>query len=195
MSIEDGLATIAAATTALTQVALAQQASIELALAGFATTTARVNALNLVDNTADTDKPVSDAAQSELNAKQATLVSGVNIKRVNGVDLTGSGDIVIVRSATSLNVVAYGDRGTLRLMSPEVDDSTVVEGLGLFMYVASKVEPDEDETCFTTALGQWLLRTPAPDVLEAWAFWDKSYSDDWREDEPKRFAAYLLSTQ
>lgn len=195
MTIEDGLAAITASTTALTLAVGAQQTAVIGAVAGFAATTARVSALNLVDNTADALKPISTSVQSALDTKQPKLVSGENIKRVNGVDLTGGGDIVIVRSATSLNAVAYNDRGTLRAMSPEVDDSTVVEGLGVFMWVASKEEPDEDETCFTTTLGQWLLATPAPDLLEAWAFHDTSFADDWREDEPKRFAAYLLSTK
>ncbi len=32
--------------------------------------------------------------QQALNAKQATLVSGTNIKSINGVSLLGSGDVV-----------------------------------------------------------------------------------------------------
>ncbi|MBK9497427.1 MAG: hypothetical protein IPO08_23475 [Xanthomonadales bacterium] len=48
-----------------------------------------------VDNTADMDKPVSTAAQTALSGKQATLVSGTNIKTVNGQSLLGSGDISI----------------------------------------------------------------------------------------------------
>lgn len=51
--------------------------------------------LGLVDNTADADKPVSTATQAALDAKQATLVSGTNIKTVNGNSLLGSGDLTI----------------------------------------------------------------------------------------------------
>ena len=40
--------------------------------------------------------------QSALNAKQATLVSGTNIKTINGTTILGSGDIVIA-AITSLN--------------------------------------------------------------------------------------------
>jgi hypothetical protein len=47
-----------------------------------------------VDNTSDLNKPVSTATQAVLNTKQATLVSGTNIKTINGVSLLGSGDIV-----------------------------------------------------------------------------------------------------
>ena len=49
--------------------------------------------LGNVDNTSDADKPISNATQTALNGKQATLVSGTNIKTVNGESLLGSGDI------------------------------------------------------------------------------------------------------
>jgi hypothetical protein len=52
-------------------------------------------ALNNVDNTSDADKPVSTATQTALNAKQATLVSGANIKTINSQSLLGSGNIDI----------------------------------------------------------------------------------------------------
>jgi hypothetical protein len=52
-------------------------------------------ALNNVDNTSDADKPVSSATQTALNAKQATLVSGTNIKTINSQSLLGSGNIDI----------------------------------------------------------------------------------------------------
>lgn len=51
--------------------------------------------LSNVDNTSDASKPISTATQSALDAKQATLVSGTNIKTVNGTSVLGSGDIVI----------------------------------------------------------------------------------------------------
>ncbi len=52
-------------------------------------------ALDQVNNTSDASKPVSTAAQTALDGKQATLVSGTNIKTVNGTTILGSGDIVI----------------------------------------------------------------------------------------------------
>ena len=51
--------------------------------------------LGNVDNTADLDKPISTATQTALNAKQDTLVSGTNIKTVNGNSLLGSGNVNI----------------------------------------------------------------------------------------------------
>lgn len=60
--------------------------------------------LNNVDNTSDANKPVSTAQQAALNlkadastvsGKQDTLVSGTNIKTINGQSILGSGDITI----------------------------------------------------------------------------------------------------
>jgi hypothetical protein len=157
MTIESAVAALTASTTALTTAVGTQQLAVTAAVENFTATTARVNALTNVQNTSDANKPVSAATQLALDTKQLTLVSGVNIKRVNGVDLTGAGDISIQRSATSLTKLQYDDRGNLRNLSPEIDDSAVIVGMGLYMWTNTKEEPDDDETCFSTATGQWVL--------------------------------------
>lgn len=51
--------------------------------------------------------------QTALNAKQATLVSGTNIKTINGSSLLGSGDISISGVGTgTANTIAYWDTTT-----------------------------------------------------------------------------------
>jgi hypothetical protein len=152
------------------------------------------NDLNLVDNTSDLDKPISTAASTALASKQDTLVSGVNFSTVNGQSMLSGQPLVIQRSATSLTALDYEDRELLRALTPEVDDSVVVEGLGLFMFVDSQAEPDDDETCFTTSSGQWLLSVIAFDLYEAMALVESAIRDELDEDEPIRFEAYLQST-
>lgn len=56
--------------------------------------------LGSVDNTADSVKPVSTATQVALDAKQATLVSGTNIKTVNSTSLLGAGDVSVEPTIT-----------------------------------------------------------------------------------------------
>lgn len=51
--------------------------------------------LGSVDNTSDASKPVSTATQTALDLKQATLVSGTNIKTINGSTLLGSGNLAV----------------------------------------------------------------------------------------------------
>lgn len=65
--------------------------------------------LGNVDNTADADKPISTATQTALNAKQATLVSGTNIKTINSTSILGSGDITISGGGG----ISDGDKGDI----------------------------------------------------------------------------------
>lgn len=57
--------------------------------------------LSNVDNTSDVNKPISTATQTALNTKQATLVSGTNIKTINGNSILGGGDITITSGGGS----------------------------------------------------------------------------------------------
>lgn len=62
------------------------------------TTTKKVKPANL---------PISDAVQTALDAKQATLVSGTNIKTINNTSILGSGNITISGGVTD------GDKGDI----------------------------------------------------------------------------------
>ena len=197
MTIESSVADLTTSTTALISAVGTQQVSVTNAVASFAAVTDRVNnGLNLLNNTADINKPVSTAVQTALATKQSTLVDGLNISTVNGQSLLTGTPLVIVRSATSLNRILYDDRANLRATNSQLDDATMVEGLGLFMWTNTQLEPDDDETCFnTTTTGQWLLQAPAWELIDAWNLFEASTVDDWREDEPTRFAAYLLANK
>lgn len=161
----------------------------------FETTIARVNALSNVDNVADVNKVISFFTQAEINKKQDLLKSGENLSTINGMSLLTGLPLVIERSATSLNRIQYDDRAALRATTSQVDDSSIVEGLGLFMWVNSQEEPDDDETCFTTDTGQWLLQAPSLELINAWDLYDTSFTEEWREDEAKRFAEFLLTNK
>jgi len=51
--------------------------------------------LSNVDNTSDADKPISTETQTALDDKQELLISGSNIKTINGSTILGSGDLPI----------------------------------------------------------------------------------------------------
>lgn len=57
--------------------------------------------LENVDNTSDVSKPISTLVQTALDLKQATLVSGTNIKTINNTSLLGSGNITITGEGSS----------------------------------------------------------------------------------------------
>ncbi|MCK9988723.1 MAG: hypothetical protein AzoDbin1_05195 [Azoarcus sp.] len=62
--------------------------------------------LGNVDNTSDANKPVSTAQAAAIAAKQDTLVSGTNIKTLNGNSLLGSGNLAISAGLTPTVVSA-----------------------------------------------------------------------------------------
>lgn len=60
--------------------------------------------LSNVDNTSDVNKPISNATSTALNSKQDTLVSGTNIKTINGSSVLGSGNIVVIDGTSNQSV-------------------------------------------------------------------------------------------
>jgi len=94
--------------------------------------------LGNVDNTSDASKPVSAATEAALSGKQATLVSGTNIKTVNSTSLLGAGDITISAGiggsvgSTDNRLVRSDGTGTLTVQSTgiTVDDSNNVSSVG-----------------------------------------------------------------
>lgn len=61
--------------------------------------------------------------------------------------------------------LSYVSRGTLRTTEGEF---AMVDMLGLFQFEAASTEADDDESCFATATGRWLLKCPSFDLIEAW---------------------------
>ena len=80
----------------------------------------------------------------------------------------------------------YANRSTLRGTTGSL---SVVDGLGLFGWEAGSTEPDDDESCFATATGCWLLQAAHWDLVDSWQAPDDAVRDEYYEDEPLRFAA------
>ena len=99
-------------------------------------------------------------------AVQLPLVSGTNIKTLNGTSVLGPGNLEIGGGIST--VLDYENRGTLRALSASDDDVALVSGLGLFVFRLGSDEPDDDESCFATATGCWLLEAVHWDVVDAW---------------------------
>lgn len=91
--------------------------------------------LSAVDNTADADKPVSTATQTALNGKQATLVSGTNIKTINDESILGSGNITISGGGG----ITDGDKGDITV-SASGETWTIDNGAVTNAKVASGID-------------------------------------------------------
>lgn len=86
-------------------------------------------------------------------------------------------------------LIAYDSRATLRATTKTTGDQALVDGLGLFVYQDASDEPDDDESCFATATGRWLLQAASWDLIDAWQLPEVEERDAYDEDEPLRFAA------
>ena len=85
----------------------------------------------------------------------------------------------------------YADRAQLRTTT---GTHAVVEGLGLFEYAPGSDEPDDDESCFATSSGRWLMVCPHWDAVSAWQLPDDEVRGEYDEDEPLRFASSFASS-
>lgn len=84
-------------------------------------------------------------------------------------------------------VIAYDNRGSLRTNTTA--GRAIVDGLGLFAFEAGSTEPDDDESCFATATGRWLLEAVHWDVVDSWQLPEVEERNEYDEDEPQRWAA------
>lgn len=72
----------------------------------------------------------------------------------------------------SISTYSYDDRENLRDENPTGPSSAIVDGLGLFVWYEGSTEPDDDESCFATRDGRWLLEAPHWDVIDSWQLFE-----------------------
>ena len=83
-----------------------------------------------------------------------------------------------IADSANIQTIQYEDRGQLRLI--DGGNHILIDGIGLFTWHENSDEPDDDESCFATASGRWLLEAIHWDVVGAWLApdWDESQSAD-----------------
>jgi len=74
----------------------------------------------------------------------------------------------IVKSLGKLPHYLYTNRNDLRNLTATTGDSVVVEGIGLFTFYLGSTEIDDDDSCFATSTGRWLLEAVSPDFMKAY---------------------------
>jgi len=71
-------------------------------------TKAQIGLSNVTD-VAPLELPISNATQTALNDKQGTLISGTNIKTINGNSVLGSGDMIITGGGNISGIAGFTD--------------------------------------------------------------------------------------
>lgn len=92
------------------------------------------------------------ATKSELNAKQDTLVSGSNIKTVNGTSLLGSGNIVIEASADNVPTLQTTPKGTT---SNYIYSTGIFDGYGVISDITNAITYSTDKASIATWKQYW----------------------------------------
>ena len=124
-------------------------------------------------------------ASADAAAASAASIAGGPVASVNG--MTGVVTLALIAS------YEYDNRAALRSLSPANVDAAVVKGLGMFIWESGSTEPDDDESCFATATGRWLLQAASWDLVDAWQLPEFEERDAYDEDEPLRFASSFAS--
>ena len=102
---------------------------------------------------------VRDGAYYTKNAAGVeTPLQGIN--GTNGTNGADGADGVAV-----IDTITYDNRGTLRGLE---SGTKIVDGLGLFQWESGSDEPDDDESCFATTNGRWLLEAVHWDLVDCW---------------------------
>ena len=125
-------------------------------------------------------------ASADAAAASAASIAGGPVASVNG--MTGVVTLALIAS------YEYDNRAALRSLSPANGDAEVVKGLGMFIWESGSTEPDDDESCFATATGRWLLQAAHWDLVDAWQLPEVEERDAYDEDEPLRFASSFAAS-
>lgn len=115
--------------------------------------------------TSDTIRAVSVSNGVRLIASNAEAI--VHADARDPTTEINRNDTLTNKEDKLLKPLPYEDRGTLRRTEGFADYKAFVEGLGLFHFVPRSTEPDDDETCFRSQTGAWLMEAAAPDYVHA----------------------------
>ena len=161
-------------------------AETDLAAAVTAASNAATSESNAaLSETAAAASAIAADASADAAAASAASIAGGPVASVNG--MTGVVTLALIAS------YEYDNRAALRSLSPANVDAAVVKGLGMFIWESGSTEPDDDESCFATATGRWLLQAASWDLVDAWQLPEFEERDAYDEDEPLRFASSFAS--
>lgn len=122
---------------------------------------------NLDNSKMPANRVASSSVLGGVKVGGGLVISEAGALAVSGDAYYDKPQINALIAAGKVLPVAYEQRATLRAIAQIADGSmALVAGLGLFAFAQGSTEPDDDETCFSTATGCWLMQTPSADWLD-----------------------------
>ena len=109
---------------------------------------------------------VIDDSRKLVNITEITLGGSAG---TSGQVITsqGTGVAPTWSSGSAVTTYSYNNRATLRGLSPSAGAQAIISGIGLFVFQESVFSLDDDETCFVTGTGSWLLESPHWQFIDA----------------------------
>lgn len=141
----------------------AQAAQLSAATAAEQAEVAANTVLTKVQNTAQEIEDSITAAQGVWNAKQDTLVSGTNIKTINGESLLGGGDLVVSGSSNGGQDMPIGG---ITWMHPEFAPDEFTDNAQRFVRTGTAVEFDAQKHTSAVEAGFGLYDSAASYAYE-----------------------------
>jgi len=87
----------------------------------------------------------------------------------SGKFLTTNGTATSWGAVTSVATYAYDSRANIRSVDGPTGATAAIENLGVFVWESGSTQLDDDETCFATTNGRWLLYAASWDIVnEYW---------------------------
>lgn len=114
----------------------------------------------------------NDATATEVVLGSDTRLSDARTPVSHTIGSHSDVDVVLADIASrqmAITYYAYTSRANIRSLTPVTNDRVLIEGLGEFRWVSGSTEYDDDETCFATASGRWLVETVGPELSYALA--------------------------
>jgi hypothetical protein len=91
----------------------------------------------------------------------------------------GAGNIGFADAGGGIDTYDYVNRNDLRSVDGPADSYALIQDLGLFKWESGSTEPDDDESCFATTSGRWLIEAVHWDVVDSWNEPDNDVRDGY----------------
>lgn len=117
---------------------------------------------------AATANPTVQAGATLLDFDAGTGAMTLSLDEPSGSGTYAAWTVSVGARPTAMTRIPYASRGELRSTSYYSGGAVLVEALGLFIHVVGSTEVDDDESCFATSTGRWLLEAVNYELMDAW---------------------------
>lgn len=117
---------------------------------------------------AATIDPKVQAGATLMEFDSSTGAMTLSMDEPSGSGTYAAWTVSVGAKPIAMTRISYANRSELRSTAYYSGGVVLVEALGLFTHVVGSTEVDDDESCFATSTGRWLLEAVNYELMEAW---------------------------